>query len=249
MRRRVVTAVALVASSSLVLAGCSDMREQVNGSSVEPDSQSDSPTVGITPLLETAEWAVTDGLLSVVVRNDNDRTVRTAKVALTAYSEQHAPVAAVAGDSMVGESGCCTVVDVAPGDVFGLYFALGDVVGAEVADIELAFSDIAYAETEAVDPPSFVATAQGTALKGSSTTVAATLQNGPKPVPLAVVQAVLRGRTGKLVAVVTGRWTCFAPEEMRPVRVELFQPVPRGTVVDTITARPLAGPNTPTCQR
>lgn len=248
MRRTLVHVAALgvaLAITTSGLAGCADLRDQVNGASVEPDND----TVGVAPVLEEVEWSVTDGLLSVIVRNTNPDTLRSARVSLTAYSAKHAALASVSGDSMITESACCTVVDLAPDAEYGLYFALGADVGARVADIDLGFSDISFGEPEAASRPQIGATAQRTVLNRSRTTVAATLTNGSSPVSLALVQAVLRGQSGRLIAVVTGRWTCLRANETRPINVELFQPVPAGTVVDTITARPLTGPNTPSCQQ
>ncbi|CAN5224491.1 hypothetical protein BH09ACT12_BH09ACT12_08700 [soil metagenome] len=244
MQHRLLTAVAFVAVAALALSGCAEVRDQMSGASVESESE----TVGLTPLLETAEWSVTDGLLSVIVRNPGPRTVRSARVMLAAFSSQHARIATVGGDTMLTESSCCTVVSLGPGEEFGLYFAVGDEVGARVSDIELSYSDISYTPGSPTRAAPIIAAAHRTLLNPTRTTVTATLHAGAVAVPLTVVQAVLRGRSGRLIAVVTGRWTCLRAEEDRPIRIELFQPVPAGTTVSTVTARPLTAVPGPTCQ-
>ncbi|MEQ4524061.1 hypothetical protein [Nocardioides kribbensis] len=230
----------------LALGGCADLRAQVAGAADAPASgAAEAPDV-----LTTSEWAVTDGLLSVLVRNEEDRTLRTAEVTLEAFDRDGVSLGTWSASAMVGQDACCTVTDLAPGEIYGLYFPVGVDVG-EVAAVDLDYRDVAW-QPAATDQDSSTASATGLAsdLNASRTVVNADLTVGSADIPQALVQAILRGVDGQLVAVVTGVWTCLTAFEVRPIEMQLFQGVPEGTVVDSITVRPLdpsTSPVAPTC--
>ena len=180
-------AVAVAIGSS----GCSDLRAQLEGAEVVEPSV-DASYAALPAVLETAEWSVTDGLVSVIVRNDTDRDLRTAEVTMTARDEN-----------------------------------------GEVAE----GSDGAEVNARATD---FV-------IQQDQTVVRATVEVGEEDIPRALVQAILRGRSGKLIAVVTGRWSCFEADSTRRIRMELFQPVPLGTGVDSVSIRPIGDAVAPRC--
>jgi len=241
VHKLVVGACALVLTG-LLTSGCSTIRAQVDGS-----TRADSASIELAPVLETAEWAVNDGLVSVMVRNDDSRVLRTATVALQGVDADGVLVGVWDTDTMAGESACCTVLDLEPGEEFGLYFAVGR-DAERIDEVELSFTEISWAKAgaEAAEPVA-AALPQDTMLGPDRTVVTARVETGDQDVPRALVQAVLRGRAGKLIAVVTGRWSCFEAGEERRIRMELFQRVPVGTAVDTVTVDRLDSGPQPTC--
>lgn len=249
---------ALVTALGGSLSGCSDLRAQLDGAEAPADP--DRSWTRLPPVLETVEWAATDGLVSVVVRNDDDRVLRTAEASLRALDSDGALLGTYGISSMGGDSACCTVLSLAPGQEFGLYFAVGP--GADrIDEVELTYSRLAWGgdgEVPAGDPSAapaqdaadtgvLRARAIDTVIQRDQTVVIATVRVGARDLPRALVQAVLRGPDGTLVAVVTGRWSCLAAQSRRRLRMELFQPVPVGTEVDTVTVRPLEDTVSPRC--
>ena len=112
------------------------LRAQLEGAEVVEPSV-DASYAALPAVLETAEWSVTDGLVSVIVRNDTDRDLRTAEVTMTARDENGEVLGTYGTSSMGGDSSCCTVQSLAPGEEFGLYFAVGE--GSDrIDDVELA---------------------------------------------------------------------------------------------------------------
>lgn len=244
-------AVAVAIGSS----GCSDLRAQLEGAEVVSPSL-DSSYAAVPTVLETSEWSVTDGLVSVIVRNDSDRDLRTAEVTMTARDDNGEVLGTYGASSMGGDSACCTVQALAPGEEFGLYFAVGE--GSErIDDVELTYSRLSWAQEPSDSPapdgaegperPDVRARATDFVIQQQQTVVRATVEVGDEDIPRALVQAVLRGRSGKLIAVVTGRWSCFEADTTRRIRMELFQPVPLGTGVDSVSIRPLTDAVAPRC--
>ena len=241
-------AVAVAIGSS----GCSDLRAQLEGAEVVEPSV-DASYAALPTVLETAEWSETDGLVSVIVRNDNDRDLRTAEVTMTARDENGEVLGTYGTSSMGGDSSCCTVQSLAPGEEFGLYFAVGE--GSDrIDDVELTYSRLTWAQKpsgspspEASDGTAVRARATDFVIQQDQTVVRATVEVGEEDIPRALVQAVLRGRSGKLIAVVTGRWSCFEADSTRRIRMELFQPVPLGTGVDSVSIRPIGDAVAPRC--
>ena len=232
--------------------GCSDLRAQLEGAEVVEPSV-DASYAALPTVLETAEWSETDGLVSVIVRNDNDRDLRTAEVTMTARDENGEVLGTYGTSSMGGDSSCCTVQSLAPGEEFGLYFAVGE--GSDrIDDVELTYSRLAWAQKpsgspspEASDGTAVRARATDFVIQQDQTVVRATVEVGEEDIPRALVQAVLRGRSGKLIAVVTGRWSCFEADSTRRIRMELFQPVPLGTGVDSVSILPIGDAVAPRC--
>ncbi len=241
-------AVAVAIGSS----GCSDLRAQLEGAEVVEPSV-DASYAALPAVLETAEWSVTDGLVSVIVRNDTDRDLRTAEVTMTARDENGEVLGTYGTSSMGGDSSCCTVQSLAPGEEFGLYFAVGE--GSDrIDDVELTYSRLAWAQKPSGSPSPEAsagtevrARATDFVIQQDQTVVRATVEVGEEDIPRALVQAVLRGRSGKLIAVVTGRWSCFEADSTRRIRMELFQPVPLGTGVDSVSIRPIGDAVAPRC--
>ena len=74
------------------------------------------------PILVTRDWGVVDGMLSVVVRNTTDRTLRSATAVITARDRNDVLISS----SLEAPDGCCAVTDLPPGQEFGFYVDVGD---------------------------------------------------------------------------------------------------------------------------
>lgn len=233
----------VAATTAALLSGCTDLQAQIEGrelSERQPDSLA-------PPVLATEEWAASDGLVSVIVRNDDDRVLATAEVTLTGIDAEGQLVGTWGGSAMAGDTACCTVVDLGPGEEYGLYFAAGE-DAERVDEVELEFANIAWGGVPDADrEPAVTGTGVRAVLERERTVVRAVLDVGVDDVPRAVVQAILRGRSGKLIAVVTGRWSCLEAGTTRRIQMELFQPVPPGTGVDSVVVRPLEEGLQPSC--
>lgn len=234
MRRRfAMTLVCLVA-----LTGCSDISAQLSGESEEPDGPAGTAGTAAeaAPALETVSWGVVDGMLSVLVRNPSDRTLRHATGALTARDAEGNAVGSSAASAKDGT--CCTVADLPPGASYGFYFDVG-VDAEQVAEVEVRYREVAWRPGTATPVPApRVVPTQLTANSLGAVVVAEVA--AAQAVPQAVAQAFLNGPDGEFLAVVSGRWSCFAAGTTRPIQMQLFHPLPAGTTVTSVVAYPLA---------
>ncbi|MBC9735593.1 hypothetical protein [Nocardioides marmotae] len=227
------------AALTLVLGGCATISDQLAGSEVDPAVSSTAASAD--SLLETVSWAELDGLVSVLVRNPTDRTLRRADAVVTLRDERGTALASTVTRPRKG--GCCTVRSLRPGGTYGLY--VGTVgPGAEVADVEVTYRDVSWSSAaipEVGAEP--VRIEEGP--RGSVVLADVTAQDDD--VPSAVVQAVITDRDGGLVAVVSGTWTCFAAGETRRIFMQLFRRVPEGSVVESVSVHPDTTAVAPEC--
>jgi hypothetical protein len=209
--------------------GCSQISRKASGA----DSASASSRASARPILVTQAWGVVDGMLSVVVENTTDRTLRNAVGVITARDRDDVPIAT----SRESPEGCCAVVDLPPGQQFGFYIDIGD-SAAEVSRVDVAYRNIAWAPEaeEQANPLS----AQPVRIDGSTdgTVVVADVRSTGPTVAQASVQAFLDGPDGEFLAVVAGRWYCFA-RGSNEIRMQLLHPVPTGTTVDHVVIHPV----------
>lgn len=236
-------ALALLVSLGLLLAlgtGCARVHDQLTGATV--DSVVSSPADDV---LRVVDWSVEGGLVSVVVRNVRDHTLETADVTLVGSSSSGAEVGAWPGSTPLTSGGCCQIAALAPGETFGLSFAVG-APAASITAIRLDYQNMSWSSAP-VHPSPISAVLRGGGLASDHTVVLATVRNHGPLAPTVLVQAVLRGRSGHLYAVATDRWSCLAPGADRDVQLSLFQPVPRGVRVASIVARPLTEGARPDC--
>lgn len=223
---------ALVAS----LAGCA----QLTGADADVADPT-AGTTGSTDVLATQEWGELDGLVSVLVRNDGDRTLRRATAVVTAVDERGVTLASSAVQSARGD--CCTVLDLPPGTTYGLYFDT-QVDPAAIADVEVRYRDVSWANDETISS----VTAESVGIRGSAegTVVLADVTPAGTAVDVATVQATLARPDGTFLAVVSGRWHCFPADQVQRIEMELLHPVPAGTTVTGVQVLPIRPPNAAT---
>jgi hypothetical protein len=226
--RLAATAVAL----TLVGAGCADEDDAGAGEAVGAGSV--APEV-----LKTVEWGVLDHMVSVVVRNDTDRTLRRAEAVVTAVDERGTALAT--STVQADRSDCCTVLDLPPDGSYGLYFDT-DLDAAAIADIEVRFRDVAWGPAQAAAGPA--ATTEVVELQGGApgAVVVADVTPTADAIDRATVQARLEV-DGRFLAVVSGRWRCFAAGTTTRIRMQLFHAVPPGTAATDVTVLPVRPPN------
>lgn len=224
-------AVALIVVG-LLGSGCDQASTKLDrGAAAEPVAD----VVPARPILVTQEWGVVDGLLSVVVRNTTDRTLRTAGAVITARDINDVLVVS----SLEAQDGvCCSITDLPPGQEFGLYVDVGDSVG-EIGRVDVAYRDVAWASAD--ESPASTLEAQPVQLDsdGEGAVVVAKVRTDEPMVAQASVQAFLDGPDGKFLAVVAGRWYCFS-QGSHEIRMQLLHPVPAGTTIDRIAIHPVS---------
>lgn len=227
MRRELVGATLAVVMA--LSGGCSALAREV-----EPEQPNRSQS-GAGPL-DVVEWGVVEGLLSVRVVNNTDRTLERAEAVINIVPTGGR--GGVSAGGSVPDDLCCTVLSLPPGGHFGLYVDLGPEIG-EIADIEVSYADVAW--SPAVDNALSTLQSGKVRLEGgrSEATVTTRITSTDKLVDAAAGQAFLTGPDGEFLAVVSGRFSCFSPGRPRTVVMELFHPVPDGTTVESVVAYPL----------
>lgn len=205
------------------LAGCSS----VPGSGSVPDRARAAPLARVTA------WAVTGGVLSVLVRNPGPRTIASARAVITARDRHGNAVATVSGPATAA---CCAVADVPAGRSYGLATDLG------AAAVRVRSVSVRYVDLVTASPVSDAAAVEvgEVALQTdtASTVVRASLMPGVSG--LVRTQAVLTGAAGRLVAVVAGPARCLTAGARQQVVLAFDHRVPAGTVVGSIEVFALA---------
>jgi hypothetical protein len=224
--------VALTAAGTLALAGCSQISDQLGGSSGSPDAE----PVATSPILVTKHWAVNDGMLSVVVQNTSDRTLRYADGVITARSDDNELLALSADGS---DRGCCGVVDLPPGGDFGFYL---DVEGGDrISRVEVSYRNVSWDVADQAADTTAVSTVSARPVRverdGRTTVVLADLR-ATRGVRQVVAQAFLTSADGDFLAVISGRWQCLVPGTRR-IQMQLFHPIPAGAKVERIVVHPV----------
>ena len=235
---------AMIAGAALTTGGCSAISDQLEGRearSLEP-SENSSPA-----LLATRQWGVVDGLLSVVVQNVTDRTLRYATGYITARTEENEIIAA----SIESDRTCCEVVDLAPGAEYGFYLDVGD-RAADISEVSVGYRNFSWAPAAEVPPAATALRAKPVELQRDTAgaVVRADLVSD-RSHPEVVAQAFLTDEAGEFLAVVSGRWSCLTPGR-RAIDMQLFHPLPAGAQVDRVVAHPVADDPTraaPDCSR
>jgi hypothetical protein len=224
-----VTVVTLVVVG-LLGSGCDQVSTTMDGGASE-SAPTKSPA---RPILVTQEWGVVDGMLSVVVRNTTDRTLRTAEAVITARDRTDVLISSSLEDP---DGVCCAVVDLPPGQEFGLYVDVGD--GAdEISRVDVAYRDVAWSSADAAQASTLEAQPVRLDGNGQGAVVVANVQTSEPMVAQASVQAFLVDPGGSFLAVVSGRWYCFS-EGRHEIRMQLLHPVPAGTTVDRVAIHPV----------
>lgn len=186
--------------------------------------------------LDVVDWGIVEGLLSVRVVNNTDRTLERAEAVINIVTGDGR--GGVSAGASVDDDLCCTVLSLPPGGHFGLYVDLGPDIG-EVQDIQVSYAEVAWSPAVA-DALTMLKPGEARLAGGeTNATVTTRITATDGQVDAAAGQAFLTGPDGEFLAVVSGRFSCFSPGEPRKVVLELFHPVPEGTTVESVVAYPL----------
>lgn len=230
MHRKVVAAA--IATAALVTSGCSAVSDQLDGREVGSLEQTEDAS---SALLVTRQWGVVDGLLSVVVQNATDRTLRYATGYITARTDENEIVAA----SIESDGTCCEVVDLAPGEEYGFYLDVGD-GASDITRVDMGYRNFSWAPAGEPAPDTGVVQAKPLGLEeepAGAVVRADLLSDGPYDE--VVAQAFLTDEAGDFLAVVSGRWTCLV-DGRRSISMQLFHPLPRGARVERVVVHPVS---------
>jgi hypothetical protein len=231
--------VVALAAAVMALAACSSGKGQTReGRGAGPTGAAGTrgPSASAPPPpLRVVQWGVNDRMLSVVVENMTRTEIRSARAVITARDSSGAIIAAVSG---APGALCCTIIALSPGTRFGLFADFGPGV-SRTAKVTVDLSQVAVAPAS-TDRNEITARAWTLDPHGSVTLVHARLSSAQESGPYVAVQAVLADAvTGHLVAVVSGRFYCLFPGHDLTIAMQLFHPVPPGTVVQRVTAIPI----------
>lgn len=208
----------------------------VPASTTDSTTASDAATDAATGApLSVVDRGLDGRLLSLVVRNDGDRTIRSGRVRITVWDHHRHVLLRSSGP--VGST-CCSVVGLSPGARFGLFLNLpaGRVAHAgSIGAVEVQLLPEGRRLTSApaprlrVDHATLARSTHDAIVTARVTTPAGTT-------PYVAGQAFLTDRRGHLVAVISGRFYCFDPHDSRVLRMQLLHPVPRGTRIGAVHA-------------
>ncbi|GAA4694420.1 hypothetical protein [Nocardioides conyzicola] len=224
MARRIGAAVLVLVLVGLS-AGCSQRST--------PDDGAAPAAAAARPILVTRDWGVVDGMLSVVVRNTSDRTLRSATAVITARDRNDVLVSS----SLEDPNGCCAVTELPPGQEFGFYVDVGD-TAADISRVDVAYRDVRWATAANSSPSPLEAKPVRLDGNGQGAIAIAEVTSSVRMVPQASVQAFLTDADGQFLAVVAGRWFCFS-KGRHEIRMQLQHPVPAGTTVDKVLVHPV----------
>lgn len=175
----------------------------------------------------------TGTLLAVEIRNDSGVHLRSARVRIVARDDAGRKVTT----SGSARSTCCTVLDLPDGGEYGLWAN----IPTDAPPVRSVEVEVVEAEVGDPTPPTSTVTASGSTLarEHDAAVVTTTLVARGAVDGYVAAQAFLTDPSGRLVAVVSGRFWCFADGVSRTVRMQLPQPVPRDTRIARVVARPL----------
>lgn len=229
-----VGAVILCASTAACSSSTPDVRVPTTSTSATPDAPvqvSSTPAAPDGP--DVVQWGGQGHQLSVVVRNQADRTVRQARVLITALDRDGSLIAASSGDS---RSTCCTVLGLPPGEDYGMFIDLPrpveDVDSVLVRYIDAELAPTTKAAAYDVTSVELVRTADDTVVETEVTV------DGDVGRYL-VGQAFLVDPEDRLVGVISGRFYCFGKDDQRQIRMQLLHPTPPGTRVERVAYYPV----------
>lgn len=216
---------AAVVAAALLTSSCSAISDQLSGSEVTSAEPEDLPE----PILATRQWGVVDGLLSVVVQNTSERTLRYADGVILARTDDNQLVVA----SVEADESCCGIIDLRPGQEYGFYLDVGS-SAADISRVEVSYRNVSWAPAGEAAPAEPRVRARPVRLEqdaGRAVVLADLVSDGAEPEVIA--QAFVTDGAGDFLAVVSGRWTCVA-DGSRPIRMELFHPLPEDARVDRV---------------
>ena len=233
MQRKAVAAT--IAAVALSTGGCSAMADQLDRRDGHQARSVERPEDSSPTLLATRQWGVVDGLLSVVVQNVSDRTLRYAAASITARTEKDEIVVA----SLASHTACCEIVDLAPGAVYGFYLDVGD-RGNDIAEVGVGYRNFSWAPVGEVPPAATEIRAKPLRIvQDADGVVVRAVLVSDRPREEVIAQAFLTDGRGEFLAVVSGRWSCLTVGR-RVIDMELFHALPAGARVDRVVAHPVS---------
>jgi hypothetical protein len=238
--RKVVAPIAW-AAGVLLLAGCAQINAQLDGAVVADGT----PAPGGDPVLAVRSTGSVDGLLSVVLANDTDRTLRYAEAVVEARAADGTRVTTSLDEG--SDASCCAIVNLPAGKQYGLYLDVG--TDAEVARVTVSYRDVSWGPAhDDTAPPALAATPVALRHTADGSVVVADLTSDAD-VAEAIVQAFVTDAGGQLLAVVSGRWRCLT-DGTRRLYLQLFHPLPDDARVDRVVVHPVTDDptkSTPVC--
>ncbi len=234
-RRKLAVATVAVAIAGLLTSGCSAVVDQIDGASHE------SKAAATKPVISTVHWGVVDGLLSVVVENTSDRTLRYGESVIHALDADGDEVASSLGR---GGGACCSLADLAPGQAYGVYLDVGP-DATRVTQVQMAYRNLSWAAAGASTEVADIHAAGVRVVQEAAGSVVEATVTSPRPVTQVGVQAFLFDDRGRFLAVVSGRWTCLAAGTS-PIRMQLFHDVTTGTEIRSVRVHAVSGDPTQT---
>jgi len=203
------------------------------GTATESGHPTTRPATGPGGLAVTAVGR-DHGLLSVTVRNRGPREIVYARVRVTAVGRAGRTLLSTVGRRL---SKATTIAGLPPGHDFGLVLTLPPgtraVRSVRVAPVEETLAPWRGRHPVLRTGPAALTTDDGDAVVEARFTAA-----GPVT-PYVSAQAFLVDPRHRLVAVVSGRFYCFADGTSRTLRLQLLHPVPAGTRVASVIGYPI----------
>lgn len=214
----------------LALCSCGQLSEQMEGAEVDS-----AATSAQEELLTTVAWAELDGLVSVLVKNPSERTLSRADAVITVLDERGLTMSSSAKKTFEGR--CCTAVDVPPGGTFGFYVYVG-VLSSEITDVQVDYKNTAWGNAGEAGGPQATAAPFNTYVNAAGSVAVADVTTTGGPIDSALVQAVVNDADGEFVAVISGTWFCFVPGPARRIYMQLYQVLPEGSTIESVSLYP-----------
>ena len=228
MHRSFIAALAVVLAGAA--SGCSAFGQGVDQAQAGP-----APGTGADQsILLTRQWGVVDGMLSVVVENTTDRTLRYADGVISVRTSDNQLLTS----SLEADPSCCDVVDLRPGQQYGFYLDLGE-DAEEASRVEVSYRSVSWAQETSTEPllPHLWAKPVELQRGDSDSVVVADLASSTAQDEV-IAQAFVTDAAGQLLAVVSGRWTCLRSGH-QSIRMQLFHPLPKDAEVDRVLVHPV----------
>lgn len=210
-------------------------------SSPPPTKRPEGIKVGRNPAtrLKVDAWGVTsDGLLSVVVSNVGDATIRSARAIISGrdkFGNVVASVSAPAGTAL--GTRCCTIIGLAPGRTYGLYSDIGTKL-RRVKSVSVQYTSVRTGIDNVKSPVLWMR--NPSIHRGENQAdVYVTVKMAKRVGPYITVQALLKAPDNTFLGVISSSFYCLKANTERRIELQFFHPVPVGTSVDSVLSYPL----------
>lgn len=202
----------------------------------------DGVEVGSNPStwLKVDAWGATkDGLISVIVSNVGDATVRSARAIIAAKDKFGNVVAAISAPpgTALGTR-CCTIIGLAPGHRYGIYSDIGTRL-SRVKSVSVQYASVRTERSSVTSPVKSMTHATLKRRGSTQVDVYVTVNMAKKVGPYITVQAFLDGPDKKFLGVISSGFYCLEANTSRRIKLQFFHPVPAGTSVESVLSYPL----------